>query len=404
MLKIPVRTASSYEVLVGNGLMAQAGKLAAGVLMPCRAAIISDDTVDALYSEKVEKSLQKAGFSVCKTHFRHGEENKNLHTYMQLMDFLCEQQITRSDIIVALGGGVVGDTAGFAAATYLRGIRFVQMPTTLLAMVDRHISLPYGGLHLLSSFFLLRQLRLQRCGNWQNRSLNLLALLAAIGGGGALCLAVWGLFHLPISFNWLLAGAFYLLLVVAQVLFWAFRWLFNWLGKLLGNAMENAETPELVIAKPFLEADEIQKNLMATRILTAIIIIVATVVVVIVIRRILGNLRKLPPEATDTLQTERLDPRPREKKGSPLGSNREKLRRCYRSFLKQLQHRGMKADPSLTTEEIHLRAKGLADLAAAEELRSLYLPARYDDSAEVTSHQVREAKALIKHLKKDMES
>ena len=274
---------------------------------------------------------------------------------------------------------------------------------TLLAMVDRHISLPYGGLHLLSSFFLLRQLRLHRCGNWQNRSLNLLALLAAIGGGGALCLAVWGLFHLPISFNWLLAGAFYLLLVVVQVLFWAFGWLFRLLGKLLGNAAENPEPPELLIAKPLLEATEIQQNLLMTRILTVLIVLVVTAVVVFVIRRILGNLQQLSPESTDTLHTERLDPRPREKKGSILGSNREKLRRCYRSFLKQLQRRGMKADPSLTTEEIHLRAKGLADLSAAEELRSLYLPARYDDSAEVTAHQVREAKALIKHLKKDME-
>ena len=139
MHKVHVETGKPYDVLIGSGLMEQAGEMIARVISPCRAAIISDDTVDALYSEKVEKSLQKAGFSVCKTHFRHGEENKNLHTYMQLMDFLCEQQITRSDIIVALGGGVVGDTAGFAAATYLRGIRFVQMPTTLLAMVDSSV-------------------------------------------------------------------------------------------------------------------------------------------------------------------------------------------------------------------------------------------------------------------------
>ena len=125
MHKVHVETGKPYDVLIGSGLMEQAGEMIARVISPCRAAIISDDTVDALYSEKVEKSLQKAGFSVCKTHFRHGEENKNLHTYMKLMDFLCEQQITRSDIIVALGGGVVGDTAGFAAATYLRGIRFV---------------------------------------------------------------------------------------------------------------------------------------------------------------------------------------------------------------------------------------------------------------------------------------
>ena len=139
MLKISVKTAWPYEVLVGSGLTAQAGKLAAGVFAPCSAAIISDDTVDALYGEKTEKSFAEAGFSVCRMHFPHGEAQKNLHTYADILEFLCENQITRTDVIVALGGGTVGDLAGFAAATYLRGIPFIQMPTTLLAMVDASV-------------------------------------------------------------------------------------------------------------------------------------------------------------------------------------------------------------------------------------------------------------------------
>ena len=150
MHTVSVKTGKPYEVLIDSGLLHQAGKLIARVISPCRAAVITDDTVDALYGEKVQESLQKSGFNVCRTHFPHGEAHKNLHTYMQLMDFLCENQITRSDIIVALGGGVVGDTAGFAAATYLRGVRFVQIPTTLLAMVDSSVGgktavdLPHG--------------------------------------------------------------------------------------------------------------------------------------------------------------------------------------------------------------------------------------------------------------------
>ena len=150
MHTVNVKTGKPYQVLIGSGLLASAGEMISKVIPPCRAAIITDDTVDALYGEKVAESMQNAGYKVCKTHFEHGEEHKNLQTYAQLMDFLCENEITRSDIIVALGGGVVGDTAGFAAATYLRGVRFVQMPTTLLAMVDSSVGgktavdLPHG--------------------------------------------------------------------------------------------------------------------------------------------------------------------------------------------------------------------------------------------------------------------
>ena len=136
---VPVNTGRPYEVLIGSGLLEHAGALLDGKLAPCRAAIVTDDTVDALYGEKVQFSLQKCGFTVCRMHFAHGEVHKNLQTYMQVLSFLCENQITRSDLVIALGGGVVGDVAGFAAATYLRGVRFVQVPTTLLAMVDASV-------------------------------------------------------------------------------------------------------------------------------------------------------------------------------------------------------------------------------------------------------------------------
>lgn len=137
MHKVHVQASRPYDVLIGNHL--DAGALIGQVIAPCRAAIVTDDTVDALYGEKVQLSLQKAGFSVCKMHFAAGEAHKNLQTYAQVLDFLCKNHLTRSDLIVALGGGVAGDIAGFAAATYLRGVRFVQLPTTLLAMVDASV-------------------------------------------------------------------------------------------------------------------------------------------------------------------------------------------------------------------------------------------------------------------------
>lgn len=139
MRVIDIHVDTPYQVLVARGILAQAGEQLARVVRPCRAAVITDDTVQALYADTLVKSLESAGFSPCVFAFPHGEENKNLNTYAQILNFLCENHLTRSDIIVSLGGGVVGDTAGFAAATYLRGVRCAHIPTTLLAMVDSSV-------------------------------------------------------------------------------------------------------------------------------------------------------------------------------------------------------------------------------------------------------------------------
>ena len=87
----------------------------------------------------MEESLKSAGFSVVSYVFPAGEESKNGQVFLDLLNFLAENRLTRSDLIVALGGGVVGDLAGFAAASYLRGVRFLQVPTTLLAAVDSSV-------------------------------------------------------------------------------------------------------------------------------------------------------------------------------------------------------------------------------------------------------------------------
>ena len=101
--------------------------------------LVSDDAVWPLYGGAVRRSLETAGLTVCSFVFPHGESSKCACTYLELLDALCAQQLTRKDAIAALGGGVAGDLAGFAASTYLRGIGFIQIPTTLLAAVDSSV-------------------------------------------------------------------------------------------------------------------------------------------------------------------------------------------------------------------------------------------------------------------------
>ena len=136
---IPVRTAPPYQVRIGSGLLAQCGAILRKELAPCRMAVISDDTVAPLYLNNVCASLIAAGFSVCSHVFPAGEASKNFSTLASILEFLAQERLTRADCVAALGGGVVGDMAGFAAAVYLRGIRCVQLPTTLLAAVDSSV-------------------------------------------------------------------------------------------------------------------------------------------------------------------------------------------------------------------------------------------------------------------------
>ena len=150
MKTVKVRASTSYEVLIGEGLLCEAGNLVAKIKKPCKAAIISDDIVYSIYGETVKKSLETAGFTTCSFAFENGEKSKTIKTYAEILDFLTSNKVSRTDIIIALGGGVVGDVAGFCAATYLRGIDFVQIPTSLLAAVDSSVGgktavdLPHG--------------------------------------------------------------------------------------------------------------------------------------------------------------------------------------------------------------------------------------------------------------------
>ena len=136
---IPVRVRPPYDVRIGSGLLGRCGDYLAALLGQRRIAVLADDTVASLYLDTVTAALEDAGFAVCSHIFPSGEGRKNLSTLTELLEFLASEHLTRTDCVAALGGGVTGDMAGFAAAVYLRGIRYVQLPTTLLAAVDSSV-------------------------------------------------------------------------------------------------------------------------------------------------------------------------------------------------------------------------------------------------------------------------
>lgn len=139
MKSISVHTNSPYDVLVERGILDRCGEQILPFLKGTKCAVITDDNVNALYADRVTASLENSGLTVVKFVFPHGEGSKNAQTLLDIYAFLCENEITRSDCLIALGGGVVGDITGFAAATFLRGMQYVQIPTTLLAQVDSSV-------------------------------------------------------------------------------------------------------------------------------------------------------------------------------------------------------------------------------------------------------------------------
>ena len=137
--EIRVHTSPAYTAAIGPGLLKDCGRRLRDIMPPCRMAVVTDSAVAPLYLDTVRKSLEAAGFAVCSYVFPAGERSKHLGTLSEILEFLASERLTRTDCVAALGGGVVGDMAGFAAAVYLRGVRYVQLPTTLLAAVDSSV-------------------------------------------------------------------------------------------------------------------------------------------------------------------------------------------------------------------------------------------------------------------------
>lgn len=130
---------NSYDILIGCGVLSSIGNRCAAIGLASRVAIITNPTVNAFFGAVVRRSLEESGYVVSVIEIPDGEIYKNAETLSYVYDALIESGLDRKSFIVALGGGVVGDLAGFAAATYLRGIPFVQIPTTLLAQVDSSV-------------------------------------------------------------------------------------------------------------------------------------------------------------------------------------------------------------------------------------------------------------------------
>ncbi len=158
MNTVAVNTSNAYSVYIGSGLLSQIGNYLNTMQLSDKVAIISDSNVWPLYGDAIKNSLSDNGYRSYEFVFPAGEKSKTVQTYLEVLDFLARNHFTRSDCILALGGGVTGDLTGFAAATYLRGIKYIQIPTTLLAMVDSSVGgktavdLP-SGKNLVGAFY-----------------------------------------------------------------------------------------------------------------------------------------------------------------------------------------------------------------------------------------------------------
>lgn len=139
MKTVRVSASKEYDVVIGSGILDSLGEKCVSLFSKSKAAVITDSNVAPLWLDKTVASLKNAGIEVVTFIFPAGEESKNKETLFEILEFMAENRLTRTDFAVALGGGVTGDMTGLAASLYLRGIDFVQVPTTLLAAVDSSV-------------------------------------------------------------------------------------------------------------------------------------------------------------------------------------------------------------------------------------------------------------------------
>ncbi|WP_193174704.1 3-dehydroquinate synthase [Oricola nitratireducens] len=148
----------AYDILIGPGLLAEAGRHVAAVLPGTRAAIVTDENVARHHLATVRESLKEAGIEATEIIVAPGEPSKRFETLQDVVYRILDARLERGDVVIALGGGVIGDLAGFAAAIVRRGMNFVQMPTTLLAQVDSSVGGKTGinaphGKNLIGAFY-----------------------------------------------------------------------------------------------------------------------------------------------------------------------------------------------------------------------------------------------------------
>ena len=155
---IHVEASRSYDIHIGCGLLNDIATLVRPVVGECRLAVLTDSNVDALHGERLMQALEAAGYNAVKFVIPAGEASKCAENLLSFLNFLALEQMTRSDAVIAFGGGVVGDLGGLSASLYLRGVKYIQVPTTLLAAVDSSvggktaIDIP-AGKNLVGSFY-----------------------------------------------------------------------------------------------------------------------------------------------------------------------------------------------------------------------------------------------------------
>ena len=148
----------SYDIFIEKGIFSEVGKYISKVYKEKKIVVVTDTNVDRLYGDKLIKNLEDIGYTTSKVVFNAGEENKNFDTLTEVYEKIVDSGIKRGDLLIAFGGGVVGDLAGFAASTIYRGMDFIQIPTTLLAQVDSSVGGKVAvdtnrGKNLVGSFY-----------------------------------------------------------------------------------------------------------------------------------------------------------------------------------------------------------------------------------------------------------
>ena len=139
MITVHINAGEGYDVLIGGGLLGSGERLFGRVEGAVKALAVFDDNVYRLHGERIMTEIRSEGIQAEAFVFPHGEQSKNLQTYGRILETACSLGLDRNDIMIAAGGGITGDLTGFAAATYKRGIRFIQLPTSLLAAVDSSV-------------------------------------------------------------------------------------------------------------------------------------------------------------------------------------------------------------------------------------------------------------------------
>ena len=258
----------------------------------------------------------------------------------------------------------------------------------------------YGALYILCGFFLLRQLRLGSDHNWQSSALNLITLLATLAGGGLICLGIYGVMQLRYPFAEvitrlveILVYILYPLSLLLQKLLLLLRARAQDLPAMDGTLTEDAPYFEYTPTDP-----------VAQVVITLVIVLAVAAACLWVLRLLLKGMKRSRIEGPRQTREERITQASAQRRPLFSGGNREKVRRTYRKFLQLLASRGVDLAPSLTTLEIQdLAAPDTAEIPA-QQLRELYLTARYDEQRQVTDQDVQQAKTLLRTLNREKKS